>query len=246
MKKITLFITAILLGCVSLSAQNLKIIRPGGNHYINDSVIVVNGSLPTRDYNVGFYVINTSGFSIPVYARWWDSTVVPSSKNAMCWSGLCYPNYSFRSWQVPNAESITANDTATDFVGYDSVGGAGTEIVRFVFANKNVPADSAWVYVKFIIAPLGVDQISGDNMHISAPYPNPAGNNVSFNYNLNNITEAKLEVYNTIGQCMQTIPVSASNNRLNISVAGLPSGIYICKFSANGAEPVFQKMIVTH
>jgi|SRR6185312_2592486 len=248
MKKITLFITAILLGCASLSAQTMEVIRQGagGNHSINDSIIVVNGNLPTQIFTIPFSVINKNAISTTLKVKRIDSVMPADWTNYFCW-GLCYTAQPAHEWVSPSSQTIPAGDTNTTFTAdIDDSGFVGSAIFRYIFYNTGNPNDSTWVIVKFNIGPLGIAQVNENALRISAPYPNPAGNNVSFNYNLNNIEQAKLEVYNTIGQCMQTLPVSASATKLNLNVGGLPSGIYICKFSANGAEPVFQKLIVTH
>jgi len=246
MKKITLLIAGILLGASSLFAQSLEIIWPYGNHSLNDSTIIVNGALPTLLYTEAFQVINVTGGTVNAKVKRIDEIVAAHSGNYLCW-GNCYNASTSPIFTSPIAETIGAHDTDQTFTAdLNDTNNSGSSKFRYVFYNTANANDTASITIIFNVSPLGVNSITDNVMHFSAPYPNPAGNNVSFTYTLNNIQQAEMEVYNTIGQCVETVPVNASSNKLNINVGGFPSGIYICKFSANGAEPVYQKLIVTH
>ena len=247
MKSILTLFAAIIAGAISVFAQDLVIIKTGGNHHLNDSVIVMNGTAADSIVTVtDLKVVNTAGATLKVKVRRVDSTVVAGSENYLCW-GSCYAAQSATVWVTPGFDSIQSGDTNNTFTGdYEPHGYLGTEIIKYIFFNSVNPNDSSWVIVKYVIAPLGIAQINPSTAHVSAPYPNPANNNVSFNYNLKGAQHGTMEIYNSIGRCVQTTPVSAENNKLSISVANLPSGIYICKLQANGGNPVYQRLVVAH
>jgi hypothetical protein len=235
-----------LYASVTIFAQNIEIIRPKGTHPINDSVIVVYGSVTDSAIFTPPQVINTGALSITLKVRRIDTAIVTGTQNYFCW-GLCYGPQAAPVWVGSTPQTLPAGDTNKTFTAdYEPHVKAGTSVIRYVFFNTSNPNDSAWVLVKFIIAPLSINEVTANTIHISAPYPNPAHNNVSFNYKLNGVQQASLQVYNTLGQCMETLAVNANNDKLSLNVGNLPSGIYICKFEANGAEPVYQRMVVSH
>ncbi|HXB13540.1 MAG TPA: T9SS type A sorting domain-containing protein [Bacteroidia bacterium] len=243
MKHIILFAAGVFLTCTTF-AQNIAIQRLGSNHMVNDSVIVINASLPTQLNFLGLEVINKGIASISIKVKRIDSALVPNTANYLCW-GLCYQDTSTPVFTYPATQVIAAGDTNKTFTGdFNDSGHVGTEIIRYVFFNASNPNDSAWVIFKFIVAPLGIEQITSNSLHISAAYPNPSASSASFNYHIS--TDAHLTIYNSIGQSVRDVLLSPSANKTNLNVSNMPSGIYICKLSAEGAEPVFQKLVVAH
>jgi hypothetical protein len=247
MKRILLTASAILLGTAFAFSQSLKIMTVGGNHSLNDSTIIVNGSLPTLAFALSLDVKNTSAGSIITKVKRIDTIVAAHSSNSVCWGPSCYGVQTGYEWTTPASETVASGVKDTTFSShYNDSNHAGTSLIRYTFYNINNPTDSSWVLVKYVIAPLGIPEVSVDNLHLSAAYPNPANSTVSFNYHMNGVQQAKFELYNALGQCVQTIPVNSSIDKLNVNVSTLPAGIYICKLEANGSQPVFQKLIVTH
>lgn len=79
--------------------------------------------------------------------------------------------------------------------------------------------------------------------------PNPANDLVNFNVNLNEAKEVSVALYNSIGQKME-MPYNTTGiigeNKISISVADLPSGIYFATIALDGTEVSSQKFVVTH
>jgi hypothetical protein len=245
MKRILLLVSAIVLGCTTMFAQSIEIIRPNGNHSINDSIIEVEAAYANSDLmSVPLWIINKSGSSINVKCKWEDSVRLAKTWNSVCWV-LCYGANVSSEWQAPSNPAIAPGDTNETFAGdfYDTAH-TGCETIRYVFYNASNVNDSAWVLVRFCVSPLSVPQIEGNTLHISAPYPNPSGSYTSFNYHIT--SDAHLTIYNSIGQSLRDILLSPSANKTNLNVSDMPSGVYICRLSSAGAEPIFQKLIVAH
>ena len=250
MKRILLLVGGIILAG-SAFAQSISIHRfHDVSHSINDSTINIYGSLPTAIFDRPFDVYNVSGTSISVKAKWYIlSGVGPVAHvpaNAICW-GSCYPQNGDTSWTAPSTRGIAPSGKDTTFVAYyyDSAN-AGTETVRYTFYNTANSNDSAWMIINWMVSPMSVAQINSNALHVSAPYPNPANTNVTFNYNMRGTQDATLEIYNSIGRCVQTLPVSSTNGKLSLCVSDLPAGVYICKMAAPGCSPVYQRLIVAH
>jgi hypothetical protein len=242
MKKIILFSSAVLLSLMGYAQLGIKIIRVGGTHTVNDSVIVVSGS--SELLTIPLHVVDTTNYSIGLKVRRIDSVAPAHTSNYFCW-GLCYGAQSAPVWVGPSPDTVHAHDTDKTFTAdYNDSNHNGTAIFKYSFFDRF--DDSAWVIVKFNATPLGIGQIAENGLHFSAPYPNPAKSEVSFSYNLNGVKEASLDVYNTLGQSVRSLLVNNYTDRLNLDVSSLPAGIYICKLGAEGVNPVFQKLIVTH
>lgn len=243
MKK-NIFLAIFCIAITSISFGQFNIIDTLGNTVNNDTVVVYGNT--TDVMSITFNVINTGLDSISLYARR-DSILLPlkDTDNYFCWV-LCYGNTTNVS---PFSETINRSDTSNpSFIGYyKPYSHVGAALIRYTFFAARNHADSVWVIVKYDATPAGVKNISGKNISFSAPYPNPANSFVNFNYTLgNSVQSANLKIFNLLGDCVQTMPLSALKSRTTFDVQSIPSGIYVCEIEANGCQPVYQKMIVSH
>jgi hypothetical protein len=247
MKKI-LLISLLAFGTFSMTfAQSLKIIKTGDNNILNDSTLTIYGDTGTEMIST-LWIINTTADSMKVDARRDSISWLVGSENEICWAGTCY---SFSTSISPNTEDIGPGDTAklaSQFNGdYFPNSSTGTSTFRYSFYNPFSRADSSWVIVKYVSVVTGIASLSGSAISISAPYPNPADNSASFNYKLaSSVSAANLKIFNLIGECIQTLPLNISKYKTTLNVQTIPSGIYICEIEADGCQPVYQKLVVSH
>lgn len=79
--------------------------------------------------------------------------------------------------------------------------------------------------------------------------PNPANDELNLNVDLNSGNEILVSVFNTTGQEVLN-PVSAfaglGENRITLSVAELPAGIYFAKISVDGEAVKTERLVVSH
>ncbi len=79
--------------------------------------------------------------------------------------------------------------------------------------------------------------------------PNPANDQVNFMVNLNEAKEVSVALYNSVGQKIE-VPYNTTGiigeNKISISVAELPEGIYFATVSLDGTEVSSQKFVVAH
>ena len=64
-------------------------------------------------------------------------------------------------------------------------------------------------------------------------YPNPANDEVTIDYVLQENTQGKITIFDMLGRARITLDLSATNNRANFSVANLEKGVYIYKYIVN-------------
>jgi len=248
-KNLLLFILCIVIS--TLSFGQFKIIAVGGNTALNSDTVKVYGN-STDEMEVTFNVVNQGFDTVSVYARR-DSISTPphfDSNNTFCWV-LCFSfggPYDVSSFGETLNQSGSPGDTSTSsFIGYyKALGHLGAAYIRYTFFAARLHADSAWVMVEYDATPTGVQNISSENTHFSA-YPNPANTFVNFNYSLSSgVQAANLKIYNLLGECVQTLPLSTLKNKTSVDVQSMPFGIYVCEIQANGCQPVYQKLVVSH
>ncbi len=248
MKK-NLLLALFLVAFGSFSWGQIHILRPSNKNVLNDSTIYVYCNTNISYVSFDLYATN-SGPKITVVVKR-DSILLPmkDTDNAFCWGGLCFAK------TVDTAtltESLGTGDTAKGanaFSGhYYPYGHVGIATIRYVFYNKINPLDSAWVLVNYDAIPgLGVQNIADKAISFSTPYPNPASNSVTFNYNLSNsVQAANLKIFNLLGECIQTLPLNASKNKASVNIQSIPSGVYVCEIQASGCQPAYQKLVVSH
>jgi len=76
-------------------------------------------------------------------------------------------------------------------------------------------------------------QLTMDNLHL-ANYPNPFNNNTKISFNLPQISEIKLEVFNAKGELVQSIfkgQLKSGQHALNFNATALNSGVFYCRLT---------------
>lgn len=247
MKRILLLAACMVLGYTTTFAQSadLKLMMTGDPNNLRDSVVIVYGTTADSIITIPMLVINDSSAAQNLKVTRYDSSVVTGSQNYFCWA-LCYSPSALPNFTGPTPEPVGAGDTDRTYTAdYECHGKPGTSILKYTFFNTANANIKEWIIFKFVIVPAGVNEIV-NNLHISAPYPNPANDMVSFNYNINGAQQPRLELYNTLGQCVKTFELTSSAGKLNVNVNNIPAGIYICKLTANnGSQPVFQRLVIS-
>jgi len=77
-------------------------------------------------------------------------------------------------------------------------------------------------------------------------YPNPASNSANVEYTLAKATDLTIEVYNVMGQKVQTVLSGnqvAGKHNLTIDASNMSNGLYFVSFISNGAKTTKQLMI---
>lgn len=83
------------------------------------------------------------------------------------------------------------------------------------------------------------------SLYLSEGYPNPAGEIVTFKYNLaKNSNSANLYITDLSGRTLKKIDVDRNSNQLQISLNDLKPGIYLCTLKADNSNSVTRKVTV--
>lgn len=83
----------------------------------------------------------------------------------------------------------------------------------------------------------GFTGTNGRNADEVSVYPNPFRSNLNISYSLKVSGDAKIEIYNSIGNCVSTINetnLNAGKHVTSFDESSLAAGVYFCKLTANG------------
>jgi len=92
---------------------------------------------------------------------------------------------------------------------------------------------------------VGVKENANNSVSNSVIYPNPASNNAVLAIDLKNSSAVDITVMNAIGQVVKTnnAQAQAGQNKINIDLSGLPTGVYMVNVKAGNATST-KKLIV--
>lgn len=235
MKKV-LLIAILLVGLdVVVKAQSLSIVAA-------DEVVYVN-STAVNDYFGKIDVKNTSNADIDVYAKRkiFGSNWCAFDSAYFCWDFCYFPETDVSLGTL----EIKAGETNSIFSGhvYSSTTGANcSDSIRYTFWNSNDANDSVSIVV--VYQANDVFSIEENNVGIDKIYPNPANEFVFVEVNEQNTDGVTIDLYNLLGSKVRSTTVTS--NRVQINVADLHAGIYLCTISRNGTAVETRKVVVKH
>lgn len=109
---------------------------------------------------------------------------------------------------------------------------AAVVIKNYDIDYKLLVKDAGWstdFEVYSLIGTLSVEQV--ELLANFGPYPNPTSNKISFPVNLDNGKSFVAEVYNLSGAKVLAKDVIVTNNKVELDVSNLITGVYVCKLN---------------
>lgn len=86
--------------------------------------------------------------------------------------------------------------------------------------------------------PVTIEVQMQEALRLSVPVPNPASGTATLRFAVREQTEAKVTLYNTLGQRVRTLyrgtPTAGESQRIRLDATGLPSGVYLLRLRAGG------------
>lgn len=210
----------------------------------NDTTIVRTGSDTLAEIDSYIFVKNNSANTIHVKVKKVELSLIHGTLNYFCW-GLCYQNNVYVSRDSIDIRSGTTNKT--DFSGhYSPLDSVGVSIIRYVFFDQNILADTVCVNVKYDTRLLGIDNTLPKNSNNISVYPNPADNFTSFVYKLEQGTSASVAIRNILGSIVKEINLNDPEGKITVNTSDLGDGIYFYSLIENGFSKSTRKLIVKH
>ncbi|NPA35968.1 MAG: T9SS type A sorting domain-containing protein [Chlorobi bacterium] len=215
MKKLTLFISALLLSSI-INAQVYTILSENNVDITGDTAWFEAGS--NEDLSLAFSVKNNDAIAHDVKIKFEVEQLVEGSNYAFCWD-QCYA--SPRSGFISGAVTIDANSTNSNGfqVDFSPLGNSGETLFKFSFFEDG-STDTSIVFIGFKIS--NITSINENTGKIKL-YPNPANKFVI----VENLTD---ETTNIVLKSMDGRTVKSkkySGNKTIIDISDLKAGIYI-------------------
>lgn len=215
-----------------------------GNVISNRSLVFT--SNPNVETIRAIEVVNNTTDSIHVKVRKVVNSFVPGSINTFSWGISFLPETMISPSDLSMAGGTSRK---TDFKSnYTPNGAVGTTTITYYFINTTaIPNDSTFVVVKYITTTSGVSSSIANQMRISNPYPNPANNSTTFNYNFpTDINYAKLTIYNLLGVPIKDIEVPEKNGVLVVPTFDIKSGVYFYSLMVDDKTIISKKLVIKH
>lgn len=92
----------------------------------------------------------------------------------------------------------------------------------------------------------GLNSVSKGNLTLLAAFPNPANNEISINFGLNQSSKVEVEIYDLTGKVINTIKLDnleAGNHITKVNTSSLSSGVYMYSIKSENAK-MFSKFTV--
>jgi hypothetical protein len=229
-----------------LSASDTLELYDNLGNKINNATIKVTGSDPNVDALVGYiWLKNTTSTEMPnVYVRRTMNQEVVNTTNSFCFGVNCYPPWVNESAIADTAKVGIINKSF--YADYYPDGNGGLTSITFEFFDNitfGVPV-SAKATIEFLISATSVKE---DKLVFKGPYPNPASQMTSFEYNLpSTANSARLIIRNSLGVEVENSMLDNQSGKKSINVSSYPSGIYFYTLVVDGKTIQSKKIIVKH
>jgi len=229
-----------------LSATDTLELYDNAGNKINNATIKVTGSDPNIDALVGYiWLKNTTNTEMPnVFVRRSINQEVLNTTNSFCFGINCYPPWVNESASADTAKVGIINKSF--YADYYPDGNGGLTSITFEFFDNitfGVPV-SAKTTIEFLIS---ANSVKEDKLVFKGPYPNPASQITSFEYNLpSSAKSARLIVRNSLGVEVENSMLDNQSGKKSINVSSYPSGIYFYTLIVDGKTIQSKKMIVKH
>ena len=240
MKKLILIPTLALLTITSLS-QSLTLLDPVSQ--VNGTVAALGAS---GELVAEWGVQNTSANFLEVRAKRVIIQNVQGAVNYFCW-GVCFDENTSISPVSVNQDMNAGDINHTFYAHYRPQNNAGEAIIQYCFFNAADATDETCQTVSYCVD--CVQSVAEQNMEIEVGeiYPNPLKGLGSISYSLPSTpTNAKLVVYNMVGEVVKETIITSKNGVLLINGADFESGIYLYSIQMDGKASAMKKLVVAH
>lgn len=243
-----IFKAALVLGSAFLFqpalAQSSHFEDPNGNDVTGDTIdywVPVSSSHQT-DFNQ----INTDRTT--TYKVQKTNTVITST--AMTWFCVYHnANMADLQSQCYDTSTTLSSNFVTDSAEFnmllcDFAAGTspGVTIVKYKFFNTIDANDTAVLWLRYNVTPVGIAETH--NATLGEPYPNPATTNFAVAYSFSNDNGGNAVITDLSGKVIYSQAVSAQNGILNIETSSWAKGVYMLSLTDENGIAARRKIVV--
>ncbi len=207
-----------------------------------DETVNVNSSA-VSDYSGHVTIKNISSAAVDVYCKRqiFGSNWCAFDSAYFCWD-LCYGNETNQSIGTLEILPGQSNNLFSGHVYSPNTGASCEDSIRYTFYDSKNVNDSVSIVIKYQAS--DVFSVKEEQLPIGKVYPNPANNVLFVELNSQDYAGYTLEVYNLLGAKVRSTAINS--NRVQLNVADLHAGIYLCTVSKNGTAVETRKIVVKH
>lgn len=209
-------------------SQSLSVLTdPEGPPLFFGEEITVTQQSTSTEIECMLYVRNNSDDALNIKARKIELEVLENTENYFCWGDACLPPTFFESTSAFNIMP-GATTAEGDFSGhYNPKGNSGTTKMMYVFFDEDNPTDSTAVIVNYAAGETGYEDYYLQQISFSNTYPNPATDNISFDYSFPaEVKSATLNVYDKTGKRIADFLLDTNSGTFTLSVGHFATGSY--------------------
>lgn len=226
---------------ISALGQSFKVIHGSDTLLNGDETFVYEDTTSGKISYAYLDLYNVSTDDKDVHVRKHELSLVDGSENYFCWI-QCYPP---DVYTTAVALTVSAQSVVQEFEGeYLAHGNLGTSRIMYTFFNEVDADDSVAVIVNYVGTGVPVEELSFDR-ELSAAYPNPADDRVSFTYNLPpTVKEGRVIIRNMIGKVVKKGDLSGGKGSVTIDISDLNNGVYFYSYVLDEQTIVTRRLVV--
>jgi hypothetical protein len=249
MKKHLFILSILLAGAFKSNAQSIQLLDTTGAHGGSGSAAQSSYTLTVDTSASGDFMFNVKNPSSSVVTLKVKKYLISNTGSdiiTFCVGTNCYPDIATTSsaFSIP-ANSLLSNGFLADFTATNT---PNTAKVMYTIYNTTTTSDSISVTINYNVvnnAAAGIQQVTGINNHITV-YPNPASSDVSFSYDLGNVSQqATVKIYNMLGSLVKTVPLETYANNTKVDINSLDEGVYIYSVIFGGKTIKTSRLVVS-
>lgn len=209
----------------------------------NNGTLIINGSPDDVTLISHVYATNVDNKDLEVKVRRIETHLPDETLSYFCWAQCYLPATNVS----PTAMTIVPGETNTFFSGdYEPSGVAGEATISYVFFDEGDLSNFSTINVTYIASTVGIEENDLNEVYLSNAYPNPASTTVSMDYDLKDVNDAKLVVYNLLGGVVRDLQITDAIGKLKVNVTDLDDGIYFYSLLVKNETVRTQKLVVKH
>ena len=249
MKKIILFACALIGATASQAQGSIQFLDRNDNNidYSGTTVQVGVHAASESDIHKDFDIKNNSGATLSVSMKRYELTVDAGTINYFCFVSCTQENTAgVLPYTVDGSSSISAGANSIFYLAAhhkpEGIVNSSSNNSKYMYVayDDNNPSDSSWVIVHFNVATVGVEENNIGSLNNA--YPNPATNNVTFNFEIEESNNNKIVIYDMLGAKVDELNVKG--NAHNYNIKALKAGVYFYALEVNGKATKTKKLVI--
>jgi len=255
MKKLLLLISSFVLTGAIYAQSSFQVTELIGGAAVQSTYSFSTDTNNTASPTFGeeFKITNTSSSSKLIKIRKVITSMATNTVTAMnhdiyfCYNTTCFTPYVFYSTANIGAGASLPNGSGTSYglrADFDHNKVIGTSSVVYTIYDSTNTSDFVNITINYnITASVGIKSLDS-KVFLSNAAPNPATEVVNFSFDLGSNTDAVMNIYNCLGNCVKTVSLNPALKNAKVDISSLSEGVYFYSVNANGKEIATRRLVI--